>query len=144
MYTLKIDGNFVKSSKGGVWSPVLFDKFTDMANFITGAFPNKYKESPKSFKMSFAGFPAKQVIIKFDSDGNPLVAGKLYCMINDKPDFDKNGNETGETYESYGATFWYGSNGEFYDSEDSDFSDISHYEYDRLALQACEVNHDYV
>lgn len=94
--------------------------------------------------MSYEGFGFQSFTITFYADGNPLIPGRLYIMITDKPEYDKRGNPTGETYESAGCFFWYGSNGTFYDADSEDFEDISHYDYDRVVLQSGNVNKDFV
>ena len=80
-------------------------------------------------------------IAQTDTDGNALIPGHLYCMVEIK--IPENGDPE---YPSYGALAWYGSNGCFYDAnyKDCEGNDISHFPYDELAHQPVSINLDYV
>lgn len=76
-----------------------------------------------------------------DMDGNSLIAGHLYCMVEMKDTGDGD-----QEYPSYGALAWYGSDGCFYGAnyKDCEGNDISHYPYGALAHQVGCINLDYV
>lgn len=81
-----------------------------------------------------------------DKDGNKLIPGHVYCMISLKPEYDNQGEPTGEMYEDYGSLAWFASDGHFYDAnyDDCEGEDISHHDYDSLVLQSGNVNPEYV
>lgn len=72
-----------------------------------------------------------------DSEGNPLIPGRLYCLATY--------NRDAENDVTYGSLAWFGSDGNLYDANylDIEGNEIDD-DYDFLVLQAGNANPNYV
>jgi len=72
-----------------------------------------------------------------DSQSNPLIPGRLYCLATY--------NRDAENDVTYGSLAWFGSDGKLYDANysDTEGSEIDD-DYDFLVLQAGNANPNYL